>query len=409
MDVTDTLGQGQILISRTALLHNVKLLRQSIPDGTQICAIIKANAYGHGAALVADALTNFTSDHLEAPAVDALAVATLEEAEALGPCVVPIHVLRPIESIYVQQQREQLQAAIREGWILTLASAQAAGDLARLAMHCGQRALVQVMIDTGIAREGAPLDAVDAIIASIESHAALKLTGLCTHFANAEEPATDFAAEQLSRFQSATETHVLRNQRIVRHAANSAAIFFSPESHLDMVRPGMSIYGIDPSCRPCIDRPLRPVLKWTAPLLMIRDLPAGAAVGYGQSWQSPRPTRIGLVPVGYADGYVRSFSNRAMMLVRGTPVRVVGRVSMDYITIDLGDLPQASVGDDVTVLDNDPLSPASIYALSRLADTIPHEILCRLGLRMPRVAVDPADEEPQTWHMRDSTLAERSA
>jgi alanine racemase len=154
---------------------------------------------------------------------------------------------------------------------------------------------------------------------------------------------------------------------------------------------------------------LRPVLKWTAPLLMIRDLPAGAAVGYGQSWQSPRPTRIGLVPVGYADGYVRSFSNRAMMLVRGTPVRVVGRVSMDYITIDLGDLPQASVGDDVTVLDNDPLSPASIYALSRLADTIPHEILCRLGLRMPRVAVDPADEEPQTWHMRDSTLAERSA
>lgn len=407
MDVTDTLGQ--ILISRTALLHNVKLLRQSIPEGTQICAVIKADAYGHGAALVADALTNFSSDRLEAPAIDALAVATLEEAEALGPCVVPIHVLRPIENIFVQQQREQLQAAVREGWTLTLASAQAAGDLARLAIPSGKRALVQVMIDTGIAREGAPIDAIDAIVESIESHASLKLTGLCTHFSNAEEPSTDFTAEQLGRFQSATESHVLRNPRIIRHAANSAAIFFSPQSHLDMVRPGMSIFGIDPSFSPCTDRPLRPALKWIAPLLMIRDLPAGASVGYGQTWQSPRPTRIGLVPIGYADGYVRSLSNRAIMLVRGRPVRVVGRVSMDYVTIDLDDLPQASVGDDVTVLDNNPLSPASIYSLSRLADTIPHEILCRLGHRVPRVAVDPADEEPQTWHMRDSTLAEKSA
>src|SRR5688500_16329395 len=134
MDVINTLGQGRIFLSRSALLHNIRVLRQIIPEGTQICAVAKADAYGIGARLVADALTNFTSGSIEAPAIDALAVATLEEAAELVSCVVPIHVLRPIDSLLLGQAGDLLELAIRDGWALTLASAEPAAELARLAL-----------------------------------------------------------------------------------------------------------------------------------------------------------------------------------------------------------------------------------------------------------------------------------
>jgi alanine racemase len=117
----------------------------------------------------------------------------------------------------------------------------------------------------------------------------------------------------------------------------------------------------------------------------------GTGVGYGQTWQAERDTRVGLVPVGYADGYPRCYSNKAMVMVHGRPARVVGRISMDLTTVDLGDVPHATVGDEVTLLDPDPLSPASVYALARWADTIPYEVLCRIGPRVKRVAVEPED------------------
>jgi alanine racemase len=159
-----------------------------------------------------------------------------------------------------------------------------------------------------------------------------------------------------------------------------------------MVRPGIALYGIDPLCRPVADRKLRPAMKWVAPLINIRDVKAGTGIGYGQTWHAERDCRIGLVPVGYADGYSRCFSNRARMMIHGQPAPVVGRVSMDLTTIDLTNIPNATIGEDVTILDNDPLSPASVYELARLAETIPYEILCGIGQRIHRVATDPADD-----------------
>jgi alanine racemase len=129
-------------------------------------------------------------------------------------------------------------------------------------------------------------------------------------------------------------------------------------------------------------------MRWTAPLIAIRDVPAGSGVGYGQTWTSAKPTRLGLISIGYADGYPRSLSNRGVMMVAGQPAPVAGRVSMDLTVIDLGNAPQAMVGDEVTVLDSDPLSPASVYRIAELADTIPYEIFCRIGARVRRVAVD---------------------
>jgi alanine racemase len=158
-----------------------------------------------------------------------------------------------------------------------------------------------------------------------------------------------------------------------------------------MVRPGIGLYGIDPTGRPSIDRPLKPVMRWTAPLVGIREIPPYTGVGYGHTWRADRTTRIGLVPIGYADGYFRAFSNRGVMMVQGRPCPVVGRVSMDLTTIDLRGVPAAVIGDEVTVLDNDPLSEASAYNLARWADTIPYEIFCRIGPRVKRIGVDPTD------------------
>jgi alanine racemase len=128
-----------------------------------------------------------------------------------------------------------------------------------------------------------------------------------------------------------------------------------------------------------MDRKLRPVARWTAPLVGVRDIPKGQGVGYSHTWNAPRDSRIGLVPIGYADGYARLLSNRSSMMVHGKKSPVIGRVSMDMTTIDLTEIPQANLGDEVTIIDNDPLSPASAYELAKLAETIPYEILCRIG------------------------------
>src|SRR5438477_3404890 len=262
MDATSTVGLPRALISRDSLLHNVKIIRRALSGTAKICAMLKADAYGHGAKIVADTLTNFSFEGQEAPAVDALAVATLDEAWALGPVPVPVHVLRPVENVYIGRERQRLEMASREGWILTVGSIEAAGDLARIAMSCEKRLAVQIMIDTGFGREGMAIGGLGDLVKSIESFPSLRLAGLCTHFASAEEPGNLLTADQLRRFRSATDSHATRNGKLIRHAANSAAVFFSPQSHLDMVRPGISIYGIDPRGLPSLDRTLRPVIKW---------------------------------------------------------------------------------------------------------------------------------------------------
>src|SRR5207248_9236950 len=145
------------------------------------------------------------------------------------------------------------------------------------------------------------------LLARIASWPSLKLVGVCTHFASAEVLDSKVTAEQMKHFRDLTDG---LTGALPRHAANSAAVFMVKDSHFDMVRPGLALYGIDPTGWPVMDRPLRPVAKWTAPLVGIREIPRGTGVGYGHTWTAQRDSRIGLVPVGYADGYVRKVSNR---------------------------------------------------------------------------------------------------
>lgn len=393
MDAKDSLGQPRLLISRSALRHNARLIRRYLAPSTRICAMVKADAYGHGAPIVVDALCNFADQHGSDPLVDALAVATIDEAAQLPSTALPVLILRPTENVFLGRQRDAIEAACLNGWMVTLSTASAADDVARIALNCGRRLGIHVMVDTGMTRCGVDLNLLPNLLQRIESLPSLRLMGLCTHLASSEVPDHTYTDEQLARFAQATDEHHRHNPRLIRHAANSGGIFFHPRSHYDMVRPGISLYGIDPTCRPSFERALKPVMKWTAPLVAIHNIRAGTTVGYNQTWTAPRDTRIGLVPVGYADGYMRSLSNRGVMMLDNTPLPVVGRVSMDLTTIDLFDCPEARIGDEVTVLDNDPLSPASVYRLAESAGTIPYELFTRIGSRVRRVGVDPCDEE----------------
>ena len=383
-------AEPRMLISRSALLHNVSVLRAAAP-GRKVCAMIKANAYGHDAWIVADALINFSGPNgEEAPVVDAVGVATIDEAAALPemPAKVPLLIFQPVENAFTPTQRPRIEHAIRNDWHLLLCSKSAADDVARIAGMMNQRANIHVMIDTGMARAGVEVDRAAELLHQVNQWPTLKLAGVCTHLAAADMPGDFIGEEQLGHFRRLTEPLA---GKVTLHAANSAATFFLPQSHFDMIRPGISLYGIDPTGMPSLDRKLRPVARFVAPLVGVRQIPKGQGVGYSHTWLAPRDSRIGLVPIGYADGYARMLSNKSSMIVQGRRAPVIGRVSMDMITIDLTEIPQVNLGDEVTVIDDDPLSPASAYERARLADTIPYEILCRIGPRVRRVGVDPDD------------------
>jgi alanine racemase len=405
MDAKHAPGEPRLLISRSALRHNLRLLRNQVGRSVRICAIVKADAYGLGAAGVVDSLCNFSeTDEIPTARVDELAVATIDEANALPETELPTLILRPVENVFIGRERARLETALRAGWSLTLCSRTAADDLARIAVSLNRRANIQILMDTGMARGGVRPGDLDDLVAKIESLPSLRLTGIFSHFVHGEAVDHEQTRHQTQVFRNTTDPHAARlNGRLTRHMSNSGGVFFA-DAAFDMVRPGISLYGIDPTCRPSVDRPLRPVVKWLAPLVDVRDIRAGETVGYNGAWTAKRDTRLGLVPVGYADGYPRALSGKAVTLVHGRPAPVVGRVSMDLLTVDLTDIPSAVVGDDVTLVDSDPLSPASLYEMARLADTIPYELLCKIGARVRRMHVDPVDatESPKALRFHPS-------
>ena len=398
-------GEPRALISRAALLHNAAVLSEA-GGGVKLCGVVKADAYGHSAVVVADALTRLMRSGTEPrPSVDLLAVATVEEAALLGEPAVPVLILRPVSHTFAGRQRELLEYAVGRNFILSVNSGAGADDLERVATAAGKRAGVHLAMDTGLTREGIDRREFDAMVERVRRSPALKLHSVSTHFSDAEEPDNPLTPIQMEHFDDATRP--LAEAGVKRHAANTAGVLLTGDGpRFDFVRCGIGLYGIDPSGAPRADRPLRPALRLVAPLTQIRTVRAGTSVGYGRTWAATRESRIGLVPVGYADGYPRLAGEprkgpRPVCRVgpggggtgRGGFAPVVGRVSMDYVTLDLTDLPDVGPGDEVTLIDDDPLSPASVYALARHAATIPYEVLSRLGTRVPRVAVEPSDAE----------------
>ncbi len=350
--------------------------------------MVKADGYGHGAAAVADAL--FSGEQASV-VPSAFAVATLEEAAALPSHDVPVMCMRPTELIWSPGGTDLLDDAIRQDVWLSVISPESATDLARIADRLGTRANVQVLLDTGMSREMCDPRHFAATVERVLSRPELRLCGVGTHFTDGEAIDESFSDDQVWLFHEAIAPFEAKlPKHTLRHAANSGGTLggHGAADHFDLVRTGIALYGIDPVADGSgLD--LLPVARWTAPLLTIRDLPTGATVGYNRTWTARQQTRIGLIPVGYADGYRRDLSGRATVRLDGPEKEVaqcplVGRVSMDYLSVDLTPAPWCQPGDLAILLDDDPASPCSAASLAGLCDTIPYEILCNIGRRVQR-------------------------
>ncbi len=368
-------------VSRAALRHNVRLLRQ-LSRPAKLCAMVKANAYGHDATLVTRALAGLA---------DAWGVATLPEAVALraGGLREPILVFCPLDDYYGDSRacREALDAVIDHQLQPVITAAAGLELLARHARRRRQPVGLHIKVDTGMGRSGCPPAELLPLLQQAARAPFLQVAGLCSHFAGADAADLQGAREQARIFARLAQAAAAAGRRPpLLHLANSAAIFNLPAARWDMVRPGIAMYGYGGNHLRG-SRRLRPALAVDAPVVMTKRLPKGHACGYGATFITRRPTRIGLVYAGYADGYNRRLSNAGVVDFDGRRAPVLGRVSMDAIIVDITNIPAAGVGSRARLISPRRADPHSVESLARALDTIPHEITCALGPRVSRCLV----------------------
>jgi alanine racemase len=343
------------------------------PDAARSMAVVKADAYGHGAVPVARAA-------LEAGA-SSLAVALVAEGIALREADVgaPILVLTEFPP---GSERDALEAG------LTPALYTQEGLRRLVGAASGAPVGVHVKLDTGMHRAGLPWTEAEAFCRDL-LEAGLRVDALWTHFATADEPGNPFLDVQLRCFREAVAGVRAAGIEVpALHAANSAATMLRPDTHFDMVRVGIAMYGVSPG--PALDvaaAPLRPAMSLSSRVAVSRRVPAGDAVSYGHTYRLGRDATIATVPVGYADGYPRSLSNRARVLIGGRRLPVAGTVTMDQLLVDCGD-EDVCAGNEVVLLGGQGDERISAGELAAEADTIGYEIVCGVGARVPRRYVD---------------------
>ena len=356
-----------------AIRHNVSVMRSYLKDNVDFLAVVKANGYGHGAVQVARAA-------LEAGA-KMLAVAIPEEGVQLRQAGVdaPILVLGGIEeeAADVVAARSLTQVVFDEARIMAL---ERAGE------KYGRKVPVHLKLDTGMCRIGVRTkEEVQRLTALIDSLEHVELTGCFTHMATADEDFTEDTLTQIARFEELTAAIAeIHPGRIIRHAANTASIFRYPQAHFDMVRGGIALYGYPPYDA---DLGLKPAMRWTAKAVYVKTIHPGDKVSYGGLFEAEKETRVMTVPVGYADGYRRGMTGKGCVLVRGQRARILGRVCMDQIMVDVTDIPGAQVGDEVVLLgaQGDELIDAD--EMAAWLYTISYQVICSPSLRVPRIYI----------------------
>ncbi len=362
--------QAQIRIDRAALRANVLALRQ-LTAPAQFMAVVKANAYGHGLALVAPAIADI---------VDAYGVYEVSEATALRALGLtqPIHLLGAIPP-------QEFAAALAAEAILPCWSPGAwLRDLIQASQEHGRPAQVQLKIDSGLTRLGmAPQHAAE-LLATLRAQPQLVVTGAYSHLAAAEELDSRYTLEQLERFTSTVPSGSVAQ----RHIAASAAAMLWPQTRLDMVRCGIALYGLWPSAGSRIRMEsqcrLAPVLHWSSQLVCIREVASKTTIGYGCTYRPSTDIRIGILPIGYAEGLPRALSNKGAVLIDGIVCPVIGRICMNMAIIDVSAIANPHVGQRVTLIGSDGDASISADTLAEHCDTISYEIVARLPANIPR-------------------------
>ena len=369
-------------VSVAAVRHNIRVLRGLLGPAVKFCAVVKNNAYGHGIDLLWRVIAEES---------DWLTVASADEAMRLRELgyTGPLLMLFCARSCGVDGEAiDRLAELLRHDVTLTVTDPADVELIKLAAIASSMVASVHVEIDTGMTRSGIARDHVRPLLDLIDETSELCLDGVFTHFASADEKDATPTAEQMDIFTTSVKPSLSRSN-VIKHCENSAAAVSLPAGRMDMVRVGLMLYGDRPAPHLAPQLELQPALRVVSRLMQIHEVESGTRVGYGLTYRCERPSRIGLVAGGYGDGYLRSLSNCGVVRVGDEAAPVVGRVSMDQITVDLTDLPGAMVGDSVELLSNDPTAPNCAAKLAAAAGTISYEIMTRMDShRMQRVLID---------------------
>jgi alanine racemase len=358
-----------------AIAENVRAVARLVGSDTRICAVVKAEAYGLGAVEVARRALSAGAERL--------AVARVDEAIRLRRAGIRAPIL-----LIAGFVRSEAESIVRHRLTPTVVQVDDALALARAAGRLAEVVDVHVKVDTGLTRYGAPPADVPSLVRLLRGLPTVRLEGLYSHFAGADDEDRSFTEAQLHRLYEVVAAVERLDESAWRppivHAANSAATLREPTTWLHMVRLGICLSGHYPSAHVPRGVALRPAVSLRARLLTVRNVSPGTSVGYSRTYVADRAVRVGLVPAGYADGVPRSHSNRASALVRGVRVPLIGRVSMDQCVVDLTEAPWAEAGDIVTMFGRDSHADLALDEYAAWSNTIVHEALCRIGPRVPR-------------------------
>jgi alanine racemase len=372
---------SELEVDLGALEQNVRAFRRVLAPRTELCAVVKADAYGLGAGPV--------TRRLESVGVRWFAVYNLPQAEAaLGAglrgellVLMPADGL-PAEGAVIDAARDgRLHLAVHG--MEQVASIERSVGVLRLKLP------VHVEVDTGMRRGGQLPAEAEQLVARVRSSRSLALRGIFTHASSADEEGAT-TDEQLTEFQSVVRRACPDDAGVIVHFANTWATIAGPRYHQSMVRVGLGLWGYPSAGTWEVARKagveLKPVARWVSRVAHAKTVPAGVSVGYNQTFHTKRPSRLGIVPVGYADGYPLLLSNKGVVRVGGerVPVPVLGRVNMDQLIVDLTDAPGVEIGAEAELISNDPGAPNAMHRLAALAQSHPYEMLCRISTRVPR-------------------------
>jgi alanine racemase len=359
----------------SAIKRNCAALRSVIGPATRLCAVVKGDAYGHGCAHTAGAAVEAGADWL--------AVATASEAAELRSFGVSVPVLT-LGALSPQEAR----AAVEAESDVVCWTQEGVRVLSEIASSLAKPARVHVKLDTGMGRLG-EADASKAYEIAKSCHGSkdLVLRGVMTHFATADESGDEHFSKQLEAFRDFSNRIKELNPDVICHAANSAATLRDPTSHFDLVRCGIAVYGLDPFQRDPYPAGLEPALSLESYVASVKRLEPGQTVGYGRHWGAREPTWVGVLPIGYGDGWRRGLSNNAEVLVNGKRCPVIGLVSMDHLTIDLGPDTDVTVGDRAVLIGSQGTDRILCEEVATRLETINYEVTCGLTKRVRRVVV----------------------
>ena len=371
--VTTRLFKTWAEVDLEAVSHNIGRIRDLVGPRVKILVSVKADAYGHGVYSVCRAAL--------AAGAEWLGVSHVKEALELRAFFprAPIMIL----SAGMLGHSHQI---VRNDLTPVVCSLEIARDLGQEALSMGKKVKIHCMIDTGMGRIGIWHANALPLLERLVRIKGIEVEGLCSHFSTADSPDQDFARRQLGDFlATAAKAEAKGIGFSLKHIANSGALITLPESRLDLVRPGIMIYGIYPAdhFKDLID--LKPALSLKTQVAFLKKVEPGRSISYGRTHITRRETRIATLPIGYGDGFSRAHSNRGEVLVRGERAPIVGVVTMDQIMVDVGHIPGVAVGDEVVLIGEQAGKRITAEEAAARIDTIPYEVLCQLGKRVSRV------------------------